>query len=511
MRKIALLVLLYVAVLIAGCEGSLNIYVSASPRSGPAPLMVQFDCDLDDLPENSSSYVVYTWNFGDGQSAPTPRCEHIYTETGEYQATCEARVINEQGDEIDSYSKGVTVTVTEGEDQLPSDLRASIAANPTHGIVPLAVQFTSAVDGGRTPYIYAWNFGDTTSSNRENPAHVYGTDGTYTATLTVTDAEGDSVTSDGLSIAVGSDSVPTVSIDATPRNGPVPLIVQFSASAAGGNPPYTYTWTFGDGSASSSVQNPTHTFTDSGQYTAGVTVNDFNDDSASASVEINAGKSCDQDAGAGDCIGEDWDIPCAGRWVCEESACVEVCDYSSCGDESCDSEIGEGTESCPDDCRVGCQMPGDCIDRNWTQICQGNWTCSIGVCNQSCISVHCGNGVCEPDVGENGQACVSDCLDGPCQEIYDCFGYAWNGDGDCPGHWSCQGASGACESVCDAVGCGNGTCDVAPGGETPTNCSEDCADYDCNVSSDCTELTFPDGCGGGQWLCISRVCTSFCS
>jgi endonuclease/exonuclease/phosphatase family metal-dependent hydrolase len=70
----------------------------------------------------------------------------------------------------------------------------SISATPSSGLSPLLVTFTSSAsdpDG----YIasYFWNFGDNTSSNLPSPQHWYAT-GSYTASLTVTDNSGASIT-----------------------------------------------------------------------------------------------------------------------------------------------------------------------------------------------------------------------------------------------------------------------------------------------------------------------------
>jgi len=49
--------------------------------------------------------------------------------------------------------------------------------------------------------------------------------------------------------------------------------VVFTATVEGGVPGYSFLWTFGDG-GTSTLQNPTHTYTVAGTYTATVTVAD---------------------------------------------------------------------------------------------------------------------------------------------------------------------------------------------------------------------------------------------
>jgi PKD repeat protein len=52
------------------------------------------------------------------------------------------------------------------------------------------------------------------------------------------------------------------------------LTVAFTGTASGGTPPYSYSWNFGDGSATSTAQNPGHTYSTAGTYTATLTVTD---------------------------------------------------------------------------------------------------------------------------------------------------------------------------------------------------------------------------------------------
>ncbi|MCB5292954.1 FG-GAP-like repeat-containing protein [Arthrobacter sp. SO3] len=65
---------------------------------------------------------------------------------------------------------------------------ASFTVSPTSGEVPLDVNFTDTSAG--SPTEWAWDFGDGGTSTKQNPAYTYDAGGTYTATLTVTNAAG---------------------------------------------------------------------------------------------------------------------------------------------------------------------------------------------------------------------------------------------------------------------------------------------------------------------------------
>jgi hypothetical protein len=58
------------------------------------------------------------------------------------------------------------------------------------------------------------------------------------------------------------------------EEGTAPLEVEFSAEGMCTDAEGTYTWDFGDGSAASHEQNPTHTYAAAGTYTARVTLED---------------------------------------------------------------------------------------------------------------------------------------------------------------------------------------------------------------------------------------------
>lgn len=76
-----------------------------------------------------------------------------------------------------------------------------------------------------------------------------------------------------------------MSLSASPSTGTVPLTVSFRGSATGGSSPYSFSWNFGDGQSSTS-QNPEHTYSLAGNYTATLTVTDSQDANASKSAAI---------------------------------------------------------------------------------------------------------------------------------------------------------------------------------------------------------------------------------
>ncbi|MDH2430782.1 PQQ-dependent sugar dehydrogenase [Sphaerisporangium sp. TRM90804] len=95
---------------------------------------------------------------------------------------------------------------------------ARAAADKTSGPAPLTVNFSSAgssdPEGGALSY--SWNFGDGTTSTAANPTKTYGTNGSYTATLTVRDPQGLPGTA-SVTVNVGN-SAPAISL-AQPGDG----------------------------------------------------------------------------------------------------------------------------------------------------------------------------------------------------------------------------------------------------------------------------------------------------
>ncbi len=90
-----------------------------------------------------------------------------------------------------TYSGGVNPSSRDDDDEYVkveiADFSSKFEMDTVIGEVPLGVAFTNksnVVHGSITSYL--WSFGDGTTSNEENPVHIYENPGTYTITLTTT-------------------------------------------------------------------------------------------------------------------------------------------------------------------------------------------------------------------------------------------------------------------------------------------------------------------------------------
>ncbi len=154
----------------------------------------------------------------------------------------------------------------------PPALSASFAYLPTTPIASTVVSFTATASGGTPPYTYSWSFGDGATGTGLTTSHTYSSSGSYTVTLTVTDSAGGSAKSTQ-TIQVSPVSALVASFTSSPSQPLSGQSVTFTGSATGGIAPYTYSWSFGDGGTSTS-QSPSHTYANSGSYTASLSATD---------------------------------------------------------------------------------------------------------------------------------------------------------------------------------------------------------------------------------------------
>jgi PKD repeat protein len=135
--------------------------------------------------------VKYEWNFGDGVSATTtsPTVSHTYSSTGLYVAS--VTVTDDTGQQ---GSNSLSITVGSGI-TFP---QPPFTVSPSAPITNQAVSFNASgvtTIAGATITQYDWDFGDGTTATGTaatvtKPNNGYGTAGSYTVRLTVTDSAG---------------------------------------------------------------------------------------------------------------------------------------------------------------------------------------------------------------------------------------------------------------------------------------------------------------------------------
>jgi len=228
-----------------------TVRIHADVISGPAPLTVIF------TPVIIGPYLRLEWDFGDDTTSVENNPSHTYTTAGTYTVTLSV------WNSTTLHETTGTKTITAIDPALyPA---AAFSADVTEGEYPLTVTFTDASTG--TPTSWLWDFGDTGSSTDQSPEHTYSTPGTYTVSLTATNAVGsDTETKTGY-ITAGADPVASFSVDADIHH----LTHEFSFTDESLYEPTSWLWDFGD-TGSSTDQSPEHTYAAAQSYWVTLTV-----------------------------------------------------------------------------------------------------------------------------------------------------------------------------------------------------------------------------------------------
>ncbi len=145
-----------------------------------------------------------------------------------------------------------------------AQLTAHFGSTPVTGCSPIVVQFSDSSTGGAVSWL--WDLGNGTTSTVQNPSKTYTVPGTYSVTLTVTNAAGatNTKTISNLITVIPKPQVGFTASDSV--SGCAPKVVSFTSSIVAGVPgAVSYTWDFGDGTLSNSA-NPTHTYATNGTF-----------------------------------------------------------------------------------------------------------------------------------------------------------------------------------------------------------------------------------------------------
>ncbi len=202
------------------------------------------------LPPPSSA----SWSFGDGTASSVMNPVKTFNTSG----TFPVKLINNYNSCLDSITKNIVVL------PLPvPNFTAPVAGACT---VPFTVNFQDQSTNAAT---WLWNFGDGATSTAQNPVHIYNNFGSYDVTLIVTNTFGcrDSITKKGF-IKI---QAPKVTVPGLPATGCIPYTINPVANITTPDMVTSYLWNFGDG-ATSTAQNPSHTYTVKGTYTVSLVI-----------------------------------------------------------------------------------------------------------------------------------------------------------------------------------------------------------------------------------------------
>jgi len=194
---------------------------------------------------------------------------------------------------VGSYT--LTLTVTDDAGATATDTAAVTVGNdapiavaggpyPADEAVAITLDASSSTDAGGAIVLYEWDCttDGTVDQSGTSPtvSCTYPEDGTFTATLTVTDDDGATAT-DTASVEVAN-VAPVIGSISVP-SGSEGVGLAFSGSATDVVlDPITYTWDFGDGSATATGSSVNHTYADDGTYTVTLTATD--DEGGSSSM-----------------------------------------------------------------------------------------------------------------------------------------------------------------------------------------------------------------------------------
>ena len=248
------------SITVSGAPPPLTDRFAYSPSSTQAGQPVTFTASAS----GGTSPFTFSWSFGDGSTGTGSPVTHTYSIAGSFTT---ALTVKDSSSPQQTATSQNTVAVTSP----PPPISASFTLSPSSPSAGQSISLTASASGGKQPYSYSWSYGDGSTGTGLQSTHTYNSDGTYQVTLTVADSQGDTAT--GVEVVVVGLSPLQDGFTHSPTSPQPGENINFTASARGGIPPYSYSWDFGNG-ASARGASATYSYATAGSYTVTLTVMD---------------------------------------------------------------------------------------------------------------------------------------------------------------------------------------------------------------------------------------------
>ncbi|RYZ00798.1 MAG: PKD domain-containing protein [Chitinophagaceae bacterium] len=206
---------------------------------------------------STGTITSYLWDFGDGGTSSAQNPGYQYNDTG----TFSVRLV------VSNLTCRDTLLLEDIIRVLPPVARFTADGNCADKLTKTFTN-TSIIDP-LMPVTWLWDFGDGNTSSAQQPSHTYGTTGSYTVKLTVTNGTCTHFVQRVVSVIVENAAF-------TPESPAVCKGVPMQFTAAAGASPniVSWAWDFGDGGTAATAGSATHAYNNSGDYTVTLTITD---------------------------------------------------------------------------------------------------------------------------------------------------------------------------------------------------------------------------------------------
>lgn len=209
--------------------------------------------NFTDSSSSQNSIIAWLWNFGDGNTSTLQNPSYTYAHPGTYFVCL--TIMDNTGCHNTSCHH---ITV---EQYVQNDCHAAFVFEQISNT--LTINFTDSSSSQNLIISWLWDFGDGSSSDLQNPTHTYSHDGNYYVCLTISDSSSCHNTTCHHIMVNHFDNSCHASF--TFHTDSLENIFNFTNTSSGTNSQTTYLWDFGDGQTSTE-ENPTHTYTNTGTY-----------------------------------------------------------------------------------------------------------------------------------------------------------------------------------------------------------------------------------------------------